>query len=290
MTWQIPLFISIIFSTIRGFLEKKLVAKVDPFLTFFYIVLWSTLAFVLFYIFQYQSLPAVYPEMMLLGVLFSISYGSYLMAVKINLSLSAVFASFYFVIPLLLAVIYLGEWQIFNPSTGSGQKIIFGVFLIFISMWLIFSDSTRKNNKDENLNKKWLFFSLVNLILAGVGTFWGKTFIANHGPLETLISQSYGGLPVLFILNIFRGKKFQIGRSNMILTILGGLVAACNVLLFYIAFKSGPITVILPVQTLVLTITIALVGLFVFKEAQNMTRKKIMGMVLGTVGVILLMV
>lgn len=212
------------------------------------------------------------------------------MAVRINLSLSVVFASFYFLIPLILAVIYLGEWQIFNPSILSGQKIIFGVFLIFISMWLIFSDSTKGNNKSQNLNQKWLVFSLVNLILAGIGTFWGKTFIANHGPLETLISQSYGGLPVLFLINIIRRKKFQLGKSSQILSILGGLAATFNVTFFYIAFKNGPVTVILPVQTLALTVTIALVGLFIFKEAQNMTRRKISGMALGTIGVILLMV
>lgn len=76
----------------------------------------------------------------------------------------------------------------------------------------------------------------------------------------------------------------------MIISFLGGFIAACNVLLFYTAFKSGPITVILPVQTLVLTITTVLGGLFIFKEAQNMTRRKIAGMVLGIVGVVLLMV
>lgn len=290
MTWQIPLFFNIICATIRGFLDKKLVEKVDPFLTYFYVVLWGTIFFELFYFLRHQSFPAIYPEMMLLGVLFSFSYGSYLMAVKINLSLSAVFASFYFLIPLFLAVIYLNEWQIFNPATASGQKIIAGVLLTFISMWLIFSDSVGKDSSKNKINKKWLVFSLVNIILAGIGTFWGKTFITNHGPLETLISQSYGGVPALFMINIIRRKKFQIERSGLTLSILNGLAAALSAVFFYIAFKNGPVTVILPVQTLALTVTVVLVGLVVFKESQNMTRRKIAGMVTGIMGVMLLMI
>lgn len=41
MSWQIPLFFNIIFATIRGFLDKKLVERIDPLVAFFYGVFWE---------------------------------------------------------------------------------------------------------------------------------------------------------------------------------------------------------------------------------------------------------
>ncbi|MBI3379978.1 EamA family transporter [Candidatus Gottesmanbacteria bacterium] len=286
MNWQSALILSIVFAVIRGFLEKKLVAKVPPFLTFFYVVFWSTIIFLIFYFIRHFSLPVVYPEMMLLGILFAFGYGSFLEAMKINLSQSVIAASFYLLIPLVLSVFYLSEWKLFDPMTLVGQKNIIGILLTFVSMYMF----VKQDKKKGIINNKWLFFMIVDVILVGIGTFWGKTFIDSHGPLETLISQSLGGLPVLFIINVLKKENFKIGNFNQILAVIDGLVIVGTVTFFYVALKNGPLSVVLPIQTLVITIAITLVGLFAFKEAQNMTRRKIAGMVLGILGVVLLMI
>lgn len=225
--------------------------------------------------------------MMLLGVLFSFGYGSYLMAVKINLSQSTVFSSFYILISLFLGASYLGEWQLLNPLTLTGQKTILGVVLIFISIWLFV---VVEKKKEEKSNIRWLIFSLINIIVAGIGTFWGKSFIQNHGPIETLISESLGGLPVLFIINAARKQNFRIAKTDQIVAILDGFIVVLAVTFFYVALKNGPLSLILPIQTIALTIAIVLVGIFFFKETQSLTGRKIAGMILGIAGVILLMV
>lgn len=286
MNWQLPLFLNIGFGTIRAFLEKKLVAKVAPFMIFFYTVLWSGLVFILFYLTLYQSFPIIYPEMILLGILFTFSYGCYLQAMKINLSQTVIVASFYLIISLALAAFYLSEWRLFDPTTGVGQKTIIGMILTLLSIWMLVGADKKK----EKINRKWLFFMVINVVLTGIGTFWSKTFIENHGSLETLISQSLGGLPVLFIINVINREKFKIGKASQVLAILDGLAIVGTTVFFFIALKNGPLAVILPVQTLIITVSIVLVGLIIFKEVQNMTKKKFAGMVLGIAGVILLMV
>jgi uncharacterized membrane protein len=287
MTWPIPLFFNIVFGTIRSFIDKRLVNKIDPFVAFFYATFWSNIFFFSFYLLRHHSIPIVYPEMLILGALYSFIVGSYMAAIKINLSQTVIFNSYYLVIPLGLAAIFLGEWQLFDPTIFSGQKTLLGIFLAFVSMGLFLSTKSRK---EEKIEKKWLMLILFNIIFNGFATYWGKIFITDHGPLETLISQSLGGIPVLFIFNKLRRKSMEISGQNHLLSFIDGFVIFLAVTFYYLAIKNGPLTVVLPIQTLVGTIAIALVGLFLFKEKAQITNKKIWGLILGFIGVVLLII
>lgn len=287
MSWQMPLFFNVLFGTVRSFIDKKLVTKVDPFVAFFYTSFWCGIFFFVSYLFRHHSIPLIYPEMILMGALYSFIIGSYLSAIKINLSQTAIFTSYYLVIPLALAALFLDEWRLFDPMVWSGQKTLLGVFLAFVSMGLFLST---KSQREEKMEKKWLILILFNIIFNGIGTYWGKIFITDHGALETLISQSLGGIPVLFVFNKLRRKSMKISKPYHLLAFIDGLVIVVAVTFYYLAIKNGPLTVVLPLQTLIGTIAIALVGLFIFKEKAQMTKKKIWGLVLGFVGTVLLVI
>lgn len=282
-----PLFINIIFATFRGFLDKKIVSKVDPYLAFFYVSVASGLAWLLFYIVRHETFPQIYPEMMLMGILYTVVIGSYLYAIRINLSQTVIFSSYYLLISMFLSAVFLGEWRLFDPSTSRGIKTIFGVMFAFVSMVLILHAHTRK---EEKMELKWLFFISINIVLNGIGSFWGKTFIDRHGPLETAFSQSVAGVPMLFLINFLKNKDFKIPKYYHLLCIINGVVIAFAVIFYYLALKNGPLSIVLPLQTVILNIVLVLIGLFVYKETHLFDKGKILGLILGGVGVILLMV
>lgn len=287
MTWQIPLFFNIIFGTVRSYLDKKLVDRIDPFLVFFYTSIWGTVFFLLFYFLRHLSFPTIYPEMIFLGVLITFAMCSYLAAIKISLSQSVIFTSYYLLLALILAAVFLSEWQLFNPTESSGQKTIVGGILAFISLFLLLSGGTKK---EERLERKWLIYIVAFIILNAISVFWGKVFIADHGPLETLISQSLGALPAIYIINIIKKVKWPISRENHLLAAIDGLAVVLSVVFFYQSLKNGPLSLILPIQTLVGTMAVVLVGLFIYKETHMLTRQKTVGIVLGFLGVVLLVV
>lgn len=205
MSWQLALFFNVIFATIRSTIEKKLVDRLDPLVVFFHTAFWSTVFFTLFYLLRHDSLPIIYPEMILFGVSVVLITGSYLAAIKISLSQTVVFGSYYIVVAMLLTTLFLGEWQLFDPAKISGQKTLIGVFLAFISLVFLLKSSSRK---EAIMEQKWVFLIAVVIILNGVITFWSKSFLASHGPLETLISQSFsaqefGAFMVKSCFNVF---------------------------------------------------------------------------------------
>ena len=186
-----------------------------------------------------------------------------------------------------MAAIFLSEWKLFDPQIWTGQKTITGVILALFSLWMILSGGPKK---EEKMERMWVILITVNIILNGIGTFWGKAFLETHGPLESLISQALGGFLTLYIMNIVRRMKFSVSHPTQILAVFDGLFMMLSVTFYYAAIKNGPLIVVLPTQTIAVTITVALVGLFLFKEAQMMTKKKFIGMIVGIIGVVLLMI
>lgn len=225
--------------------------------------------------------------MILMGVLYAIAVGSYMKAIKINLSQSVVFSSYYLVIPMILSAFFLDEWSFFDPQFFSGQKTILGLILAFLSMFLILRSHSKKVEKMELV---WMSLIILNIVLNGIGTYWGKTFVNIHTSLETIFSQCLGGLPAAFIINHIRGKKYSLTPSNHIWVAFDGLIVTLAVVFYYQAVKLGPLTLVLPIQTLLVTIAIVLVGLFIFKEAQSFDREKLIGLILGISGVVILMI
>ena len=140
------------------------------------------------------------------------------------------------------------------------------------------------------MEENWLFLVLVNIVLVGIGVFLGKRFVDTHGPLETIFSQAIACALTLFFINLARRKRMHLSFSNHFLSFIDGLVIACGATFYYVAIKAGPLSLILPIQSLVLTVTGILTGLFLFGEAHLFDRTKIIGLALGAAGVVLLMI
>lgn len=285
MIWQVAAVLNIIFGTIRVFLDKKLIEKVNPLILLFYTAFWSGVFYLLFFLLRHESLPLIYPGMMVLGGVYAVAVIGYLWAIRVSLSQTMVFAPYSFIITLILAACFLGEWKFFDPSTSSGLKTIAGIFLAIISLWLIVGSGTKREKRVES---RWIYAIVLYIILIGIGNYFGKAFLLTHGPLETLISQQIGAVPFIFLFNIFQKVKFSISLKNHLLLLTDGLVMAFAITFFYLSLALGPVSLVLPIQTLLLTMTTVLLGFYVFKEAGKFSKEKLLGMGLGIVGVILL--
>jgi uncharacterized membrane protein len=256
-------------------------------LVLLYTNVWVLVFFFLFYLLRYGSFPVIYPEMMVLGVVYVIVIASFFAAIKISLSQTIVFASYYQLVAMILSAVFLGEWNLFNPFIFSGQKTILGICLAFIAMVLLLRSDKKSKGK---LEKKWLYYILVYIIFMGIATFWSKSFLIAHGPLETLCSQQITFVPVALAWCLLKKKKLAISSRNQLLSGVDGLVTVFAVVFFYQALKNGPVSFILPIQTLLLTIATMILGLVVYKESHMFTREKIIGLVVGIAGIIFLII
>lgn len=287
MIWQVAAILSVIFGTIRVFLDKKLIDKVGPFALLFYTAVWSGVFYTLFFFLRYESLPSFYPEMMGVGIVYVIAVVGYLKAIKVSLSQTMVFVPYSFVIPMILAAIFLGEWKLFDPTTASGLKTVLGTILAIVSLWLIVGSGSKREQKMES---RWIYAIVIYIIFIGIGNYLSKAFLLTHGVLEALISQQISVVPLVFLFNIAKKVKFFTSFKNHLLMLVDGLAVAFAVVFFFFSIRQGPMSLALPIQTLLLTISTMLVGLYIFKEAHLFSKEKLIGMGLGVVGVILLVI
>ncbi len=287
MNWQLPLFLSIVFATLRGFLDKKLVDRSDPFFVLLVTEGWISIFFFTVYFLINRSLPPILPEMIILGGLFMFIVGFYLEAIKISLSKTIILSSYYLLITMILSFIFLGEWRIFYINSLNGWKNIGGAILALLSMYFLLKSHTKK---EEKMERKFLFFISLNILLNGIGTFWGKSYLQTHGELDVILSQTVGALFVIIPINLFKRNSFNKDANFHFLALLDGIVIFLVIWTFTIALKRGPAVLVLPIQTVLTTIFIALIGLFVFNEVKSITYEKKIGLVLGLVGVLALII
>lgn len=282
-----PLFLNIIFGTIRGFLDKKLVNHYDPFLVLLVTEIWVGFFFLSAYLFIHHSLPPIFPGMVIVGGLFIFVIYFYFEAIKISLSKTIILSSFYLLITMGLSAIFLQEWRLFDLNTISGWKNIIGAVFALFSVYFLLKSH---NKKEEKLEKKFFLFITLNILFNGIGTFWIKSILQTQGELEVILSQVIGGLLVLIPIHILKKNTLNKNRNFHLLAFLDGFVIFLVIWTFTAALKNGPTVLVLPIQTVLLTIFIALIGLFIFNEKRSFTFEKKIGLVLGIIGVLILVI
>lgn len=282
-----PLFLNIIFGTIRGFLDKKLVNRYDPFLVLLITEIWVGFFFLTAYLFINHSLPPIFPSMVFAGGLFIFVIDFYLEAIKISLSKTIILSSFYLLITMGLSAVFLQEWRVFDIHTLAGWKNIIGAVFALSSMYFLLKSH---NKKEEKIEKKFFLFITLNILLNGIGTFWIKSILQTQGELEVILSQVIGGLLVLIPINIIKKNTLKKNGNFHLLAFLDGFIIFLAIWTFTVALKNGPTVLVLPIQTILLTIFIALIGLFIFNEKRSFTFEKKIGLVLGIIGVLSLVI
>lgn len=185
------------------------------------------------------------------------------------------------VLTILLALIFLQEGI-------SGVKIL-SVLLIGGGTLLMID----KMDKETNVQKQsggWMIYAVLSAVFASLTAILGKIGIGGiDSNLGTAIRTTVV-LVMAWLMVLLTGKQGEVRRiekKELIFICLSGLATGASWLCYYRALQDGPASVVVPIDKLSMLVTIAF-SWIVFHE--KLTKKSTAGVILITVGTVLLAV
>ena len=183
------------------------------------------------------------------------------------------------ILTILLALIFLHE--------GITWMKLLSILLIGIGTMLMITKKDIKVDSDKKSNS-WFIYAILSAIFASLTSILGKIGIEG---IDSNLGTAIRTTVVLFmawVMVFVAGKQKQIKtieKKELYFICLSGLATGASWLCYYRALKDGPASVVVPIDKLSMLITIAF-SWFVFHE--KLTRKAAIGVLLITVGTILL--
>ena len=185
------------------------------------------------------------------------------------------------VLTILLALIFLQEGL-------SGIKIV-SVVLIGIGTLLMIDKKDTKADVQKQ-SGGWLVYAVLSAVFASLTAILGKIGITGiDSNLGTAIRTTVV-LVMAWLMVFFTGKQGEIKKiekKELAFICLSGLATGASWLCYYRALQDGPASVGVPIDKLSMLVTIAF-SWIVFHE--KLTKKAAVGVVLITVGTVLLAV
>lgn len=286
MNWVGFLGINLVFSTLRETLNKKIADKTDPVVSVFYIFYLNTLLFLILHIIMVGFVFHFNIFAILSGVIFTVSWLTYYKAIKISLSQSILFSSYSIVIVVLLSAIYLGESRYFDITKLAGMQVVLGIGFAIIALWYLLH---QQKKKEQLLEWRWFVYILLTIITMGIGSFISLYSLKILTTTDIFINQAVGSVPAISILALIgRRSKLNIGISKLFVMFCISVATVGAVYAFYEAARLAPAIILYPVQTVLLVITTMLAGFFIYKEGNMFHGKRLWGLLLGLLGILLL--
>lgn len=287
MTWQITLSLVIIIHSFALLLNKILankIAKKSVGMFYQYLFLAGVLA--LYAIFS-KRVDINFVTVLVAGIGFLNSFGYYYQwrAFELNLSKTVLFFPLAQVLAIGLAIAFLKEFALLNT------QLFLGVISTFVAIWF-FQSSRIKSDAEENvINRKWLFFMLMIIVVAGLGDFLIKLFSFTVSRGNFLVAWYFGCfLGSLLILGLEKQSLKQLSLKTILLSWLLGLAFLGATFFLYWTYQlGGPLSLVLPLQHLGVTMISILIGWFIFKEQKRLSKKEWFGFLLGIIGAILIL-
>lgn len=181
------------------------------------------------------------------------------------------------ILTMLLAFIVLGEKL-------SALKIIC-MILIGIGTYLMI---TKQQSVKESTGRGWIFYAVLSAVFASLTSILGKIGISEiDSNLGTAI-RTIVVLVMAWCMVFVTGKQCdinKISKQNLLFICLSGLTTGLSWLCYYKALQDGQASIVVPIDKLSILITIAF-SYFILKE--KITKKSLLGLVLITVGTLLL--
>ena len=183
------------------------------------------------------------------------------------------------ILTILLALIFLHE----GLNIGKGIAIV----LIGIGTMLMI---TRKEitNQGKSSSGSWFIYAVLSAVFASLTAILGKVGIEGvDSNLGTAIRTTVVLVMAWFMVFVTGEQKEvrTVEKKELLFICLSGLATGASWLCYYRALQEGPASVVVPIDKLSMLITIAF-SYIVFHE--KLTKKAVLGVVLITVGTILL--
>lgn len=182
-----------------------------------------------------------------------------------------------------LAMIFLGETKLWN------NQLILGAGLCFLALWLF--KMGVKGKKDERLTLKWFVFVLLMVLITATDGFAVKVFASNFPVSSSTFLVGWYVGSFIGTLPLLKAKGQKITKipikTGLRIATLSVSISAAILLAFWTYQFGGPISLVLPVRAVAITIVPALFGLFIVGERKGLSKKEWLGFLVGTIGGIL---
>lgn len=287
MSWQFTLFILIIINICSITLVKIVSERVSKkSLGVFYQYLFCAIIATLYFLF-FGNGDIGLAITLILGIGFLVGFGNYFQwrASELSLSKTALFFPLIQIIPITLAIIFLGEANLWN------LKLISGVGLSFLAIWIFQASGGEKNKRKEILNKKWFFFTGFMIIIFGLTDFLAKLFSFTL-PREVFLMGWYNGafLSSLVILALEKQKIVKIPLKTIFLILFLSISISATVFFLYWTYQlGGQIGLVVPLRYLFITLIPVTLGWFIFKERKGLSKIEWLGFLTGIAGAALIL-
>lgn len=212
------------------------------------------------------------------------TFGNYCQwqASGLSLSKTTLFFPLMEVVSIAMALVFLGEKMFWNT------QLIAGAGLCFLAMGLL---RLPKNNTKGNLGGKWFLFILGMVLIGGVDVFLIKVFASNV-PRENFLMAWYIGAFVgsFPIAGMTKQNPFRISGKTLLVVLPVSLAILGALFVLYWTYQlGGPVSLVLPIRGLAITVVPILVGWWLFKERKGFTKTEWLGFSVGIAGAILVL-
>ncbi len=288
MTWQFGLLVLIIINTGSIILSKVTSDRLpEKSKGMFWLYLSAACIASLWFVFSGREIGVtglVFLTIIAIGFINGFANYCHWKALGENMGKTVLFYPLMDVWTIGLTVIFLGEFELWN------YQLAVGAILCFTAIWL-FQFSSSKEMEKGKTNKVWLFSVIGLVIMTGLTTFLAKAYSSTISR-ETFLMGFYLGsfVSTLVLLRLERVNPVQkISKKTILLClVVAGAIFGATGTLYWTFQMEGPVSLVLPVRGLAITLIPLLVGWLVFKE-RGLSRLGKLGFVMGIAGAVLIL-
>ena len=196
----------------------------------------------------------------------------YTKAQRINMSFTALADPAGQIAGVLLAAGILNEWKLFLGL--SGLKMTLALLLMPLMFWLFYDYRSIKS-------KKWLKLILLSLTTSAIFKVIVKTFVDSSQAVEVLMFQYAGSLTACLLGLAIKNQFKLIKRKFVFSGVAHGFIGSSGILMLYTAIKFSTVSQTTLLRTPLMLALQIFAGLVLFKEKNEMTLKKWLGVVVA---------
>lgn len=273
LSWQALTILSVTLHSFGSTLGKYQVHKGSAFQVLAYKYLIASLIVSTVWLFTVGTLPDTWWLIYLYGIAVGTTVAFYTAAIRHSLSKSVLTLPIKRFLGITWSSIFLSEFLLFDVTKNTGRLMLLGLFLMLLASWLFYekSDGVRRWNK----------LIWINIFLGSLVPVAAKILLEIAEPVTVLMLQYFGSLTASVGFCIIRSHRFYLGKRFAVIGFTHGVTNSVASLMWFTALSMVTVTEIVLLRTPLYMILTTLAGLYVYRERKSLTPRKIAGMIVA---------
>ncbi len=183
------------------------------------------------------------------------------------------------VLTMILAFCFLGE-----PITFI---LLLGMILILLGTFMMIS---KKEDTGDIKSKKWFIYAVLSAFFASITSILGKLGVENISSNLATAIRTIAVLFMAWIIVFLQKTQKEIKKTDsktFLFLILSGFSTGASWLCYYGALKTGPASIVAPIDKLSILVSI---GFAYFFLGEKLTKKAFFGLIFITAGTLILLI